>query len=402
MYSRSHFAPIHIPSSQFPAGTLLDTYYDRDVTRLSDRGLASNMIGDRWSDVCAQALAAWPGTQVTLPDGVEIIVEHVYRLDDIPRIASIASKRKLQNPDFIVVGRANDAHLVFAVDAKFSIDTAKSSQVAADTLTALLELGQEFTDLFPELPAQMTCVDGYFLSPDAPLTDWVLTRTRGRLAARVAATRVIRLPIAPVELLKPLDGARLMTPLAALDGFRNEIRSNLLLALYYFRLARACYGAYRDATNPIFGRASHSLFSVDKLEQETMAVARQSRSAWDVILTMDARAEQVRRQRETAQAAMPFPIANRDLRDRLQKEAESRAVPPPSMNSVRKALGGWYRAEFDERIGLVLPPVEDIGELVARIQEIARELEPLVPAALDEAIDVAFSRIDPDQTIATA
>ena len=40
-------------SSAFPAQSLLDSYYDRDVTQLSDRGLASNMIGDRWSDVAA-------------------------------------------------------------------------------------------------------------------------------------------------------------------------------------------------------------------------------------------------------------------------------------------------------------------------------------------------------------
>lgn len=88
---------------------------------------------------------------------------------------------------------------------------------------------------------------------------------------------------------------------------------------------------------------------------------------------------------------MPFPLANKDVRDRIERESELRGIDAPSVNSVRKRLGAWYRSQFDDRIGVVLPPVEDISALVERIQAIAAEVEPLVADALDEIIEDVFA-----------
>ena len=91
----NRYDDLHLRSGVFPAGTLLDSYYDREVTRLSDPGLASNMIGDRWSDLCSIELQSWPEARITTPDDAEMLVERIVRLDDIPSIAHIASRRKL-------------------------------------------------------------------------------------------------------------------------------------------------------------------------------------------------------------------------------------------------------------------------------------------------------------------
>lgn len=382
---------LQLRSDVFPAGTLLDSYYDRDVTRLSDRGLASNMIGDRWSEVSSEEISAWEGTELDLPDDSRLTIDKVFRLDDIPQVASIASKRKLQNPDFILAGRIENESVLMAIDAKFSIDTAKSPQVSAETLQALIEVGELITDLLPGLPIGAEPRDGLFISPDVPLSHYVMTRSRGRLSVRVSRDQVILVPVKPVPFLKSLEGARLIGTLATCDGYRDEIRTNMLLAMYYFRLVRACYGSYADLTAPIFGPPTASEGSNAELEQRTIYMAQSARSAWDVVLQWDAAAEQVRRQRETALAAMPFPLANKELRERIVLESELRGIDAPSVNSVRRRLGAWYRSQFDERIGIVLPPVADISDLVARIQEIAKEVDPLVPDAMDAIIEDVFA-----------
>ena len=390
MMSESIDLTLH--SSVFPNRTLLDSYYDRDVTRLSDRGLASNMIGDRWSEIAAEEMQTWEGQSVVLPGGSALAVTDVFRLDDIPRIATIASRRKLQNPDFIVSGRIDGSKVLMAVDAKFSIDTAKAPQVSAEILQALLDVGELITDMLPGLPRDAELRDGLFLSPAVPLTHYVMKRSRGRLSLRVPRHQVLLVPVSPVPFLKPLEGSRLIGTLASKDGFREEIRHNMLLAMYYFRLVRACYGSYTDLTTPIFGTPNRPPGATGWLEQRTMEIARSVASAWEVVLRWDAEAEQVRRQREIAYAAMPFPLANKAVRDRIELESELRGIDAPSLNSVRKRLGSWYRAQFDERIGVVQPPVDDISALVERIHAVAAEVDPLVPAAMDIIIEDVFAK----------
>lgn len=381
---------LFLRSDAFPLKTLLDSYYDRQVTQLSDRGMASNMIGDRWSDVAAEHVDAWPNTAVALPDGSELLVEQVYRLDTTPSIASIASKRKLQNPDFIVSGVHSGHRVLLAIDAKFSIDTAKSPQVAAETLTALLDVGPLITDLLPGLPTDAQVLDGFFISPEMPLSHYVLDLTRGRLAARVSRQRVVLVPVQPVPFLKTEQGSRLLGPLATVDGFRDQVRSNMLLAMYYFRLARACYGAYAETTTPIFGPATAGTGSETDLERRTIEFAATAASSWDVVLRWDAAADQVRRQRDAAYAAMAFPMANREIRDRVIAASQRRGLVPPSVNSVRRRIGSWYRARFDEQLGTVLPPIDDMAALLQRIHAISAELvpdiEPAVNAILEEIL----------------
>ena len=374
-------------SNAFPARTLLDSYYDRDVTQLSDRGLASNMIGDRWSDVAAEVIERWAGAAIVMPDHSLVDVHRVYRLDITPQIATIASRRKLQNPDFIIAGKRDGQNVIFAVDAKFSIDTAKSAQVANETLSALLEVGAPITDWLPDLATSAAVQDGYFISPDMPLSHYVLGRSRGRLAARVSTQQTLLIPVQPVPFLKDLSGSRLLGPLATLDGFRDQLRSNMLLSMYYFRLARACYGAYAETARPIFGPALNDDDPTSSVERLTIEFAHSASSSWDVVQQWDTLAEHVRRQREAAYAAMAFPMANREFRDRIVAESLKREVVAPSINNVRKRVGAWYRGQFDQQLGTVMPPVADMPALLQQIHRIAADVMPLVEPAFDSILD---------------
>ncbi len=61
-------------------------------------------------------------------------VEQVIRLDALPHVARAASKRSLQNPDFVLLGRRDGELTLQAADAKFSIETARSKQVSVEML----------------------------------------------------------------------------------------------------------------------------------------------------------------------------------------------------------------------------------------------------------------------------
>lgn len=401
MPPHDQFNNLWLANDAFPQRRLLESYYDRDVTRLSDRGLASNLIGDRWSDVCALSTDLWAGTNVVLPDQQTINVTAVYRLDDIPQIARVASKLGLQNPDFIVAGYRESEPVIFSMDAKFSIDRAKSSQVSSDALEALLDVGVAITDHLPGLDIQSRIVDGYFLSPEMPLTHYTLGLERGRMAARVNRGQVMLLQQTPVDFIKPLPGSRLVGPLATMDGLRQEIRSNMLLALYYFRLVRACYGAYVETITPILGPKVQQPIEDAELESITVDIAKESGNSWQVVMAWDDRAEHVRRQRETIQAAMALPLRNQDIRDGVVREARIRGSEAPSINSVRRLVGSWYRRQFDEAIGTVMAPISDVQKLLEQIHSVAREIEPQIQSAFQTSIETAFGSLDGEQNTAT-
>ncbi|MCO5228781.1 MAG: hypothetical protein M9934_10935 [Thermomicrobiales bacterium] len=390
---QSRFDELWFTSEAFPQGRLLESYYDRDVTRLSDRGLASNMIGDRWSDVCTDAIETWPESVLTLPDSQRMLVSAVHRLDAKPGIARVASKRGLQNPDFLVRGMIAGENVLLSMDAKFSIDTAKSPQVSAEVLRALLEVGPAITDHLGQLDIEAAVRDGYFLSPDVALTHYVLQLGRGRLASRVPGSSVTLLTTSPVSFLKPMKGARLLGTLATLDGFRQEIRTNMLLAMYYFRLVRACYGAWIETITPLVGRYEVTSTDDSELESQVIEIARSSQNSWQVVMTWDARAEYVKRQREAVSGAMALPMRSAELRERIEAESALRGVDAPSINSVRRAIGGWYRRQFDEMLGVIPGPVEDIGVVLTQVHEAARAIAPRLPDAFNQVIEEAFSNL---------
>ena len=104
-------------SSRLPGGDLVSAVLDREVMGLADRGGASNLVGDRWADVVAEATAMWPSSERPVPGGDAILVEVVHRLDAEPGVAAAASRRGLQNPDLLLAGRIDGRSTIQAAFA---------------------------------------------------------------------------------------------------------------------------------------------------------------------------------------------------------------------------------------------------------------------------------------------
>lgn len=369
-----------VRSPKLPGGDLIAAVLDRQVMGLADRGGASGLVGARWADLCAQQAAGWVGQRRDIPGGGfgALGVTRVARLDDTPVIAAAASRRHLQNPDLLLVGEVGGRPAIQAADAKFSVETARPKQVSAAVVAGLLTLGDLLGDLLGDVGETPELVDGVFLCPDYPLTHLMFRRRHGIVRATVRQDQVVVLPAPAETFFAPLEGARVMRPLAATDALSVRPDESLLAALYYFRLARAAVGCWFDATGPLL--AFNDKLAVDESVVFAEAEARtlRSASALELVLTWHAEVETIRAQRAAVDQVAALPLLSRDLRELILAAAERAGVEPPSVNRVRRKVGAWYRGQLRDRLGPILPPVPDLGATLAQVGRVAAELEPAV------------------------
>lgn len=384
------FPDLSLRSPVFPGGSLISAIFDRDLVRLSDRGGASGLIGDRWSDMSAEAMAEWPGTTVQVFD-TEVHVDRIVRLDAIPAIARTASRKKLQNPDYIIVGRSAAGQLGFSADAKFSIETAGASQVSGESLRALLELGPILTETLGVVDADMAIPDGIFLSPDYSLTHYMLGRKRGYRSVSVDAAHITLLPVTAVGFFKPLEASTLIPIYADADGYGPESRRSLLAAQYYFRLVRAGIGCWNDENGPLLVPRQKPELDLAAVDARARDLAQTATSGWEIIQQWDAQAESVRTQREAVNQVSTPVIVNRELRVQLETAAKRAGVTElPSMSKVRRRIGSWFHEQLVEDFGPIMPPVANLPALLqqlgARSQELRPELERMTRQIIEESL----------------
>ena len=370
-------AELEYSTSALPGGSLFASTYDRAFMQLADRGSASNIIGARWADLTGAAFANPEIPHLrTAQDGSG--ASHVVRLDDIPAIAQAASRQKLQNPDFLLFDHDSDQGILWAADAKFSVDTAKSKQVSAEVTTALLGMGATLTDHLPALDAGINIRDGVFLCPDYPLTHRLLRERRGPRRTTVSLDEVRLIPVTPHEFLEPLGLNGLQSFLASLDDFPFAPSQGLMLALYYFRLARAAVGCWQDQTTPLLAFHDHIAIDDKTLELEARRLATIRTSAWGLLQRWNAEAEHIREQRSAVDRAASLPINGKQLRDDTVAAATRAGVIPPSGTKVRRALGSWFRQQMRNEFGPIMPPVEDVDAMITRVRAYSRNLTPAV------------------------
>ncbi len=382
-----------VRSPLLPGGDLVTAALDREVMVIADRGGASNLVGDRWADLAAAHVERWAGARCPLPGGGTLLVERVVRLDATPRVAALASKRGLQNPDLLLVGNLDGRPALLAADAKFSVETARSKQVSPEVVEGLLGLSEVLPDVFAGIDPGSALAPGIFVSPDYPLTHLMLRRRHGHGIVRttVHADEVALAPADPAIFFQPLEGSGAMAPLARIDDLPVGIDVSMLAALYYFRLARAGVGFWLDATKPLLLLDDRPPVDeaavVADAEARAEAAVRAGASAFEAALRWNDDVQRIRNQRAAVDQVASPPLASRELRPQIEELAAALgAIEAPSLNKVRRRLGGWWRAELRERVGPLLPPVADLTAELDRVAAAGRDLAPRLPAELERIV----------------
>jgi hypothetical protein len=392
----NRYAPeLEFRSSALPGGSFVAAVNERSFMQLSDRGGASNLIGDRWANVCAEKIDREPDLRVARAE--PLTANQVVRLDDIPAVARLASRAQLQNPDFLLLANGPTGPVAWAADAKFSVDTARSKQVSSDMLTALLGHGGELSAFLNAVPEDSRLIAGTFLCPDYSLTHLLLHDRRGPRRATVRNEEVRFVGIEAEEFLVPLGLQTLRTQLAALDGFPFDPAENLLVGLYYYRLTRAAVGCWLDQSNPLLSYQDHSV-EIDEatlLAQARELVAGRQMSAWGLLQRWNDHAEDIRQQRLALDRASAPPINGRRLRDVIEAEAARRGVVPPSGSKVRRLVGSWFRSRVREHFGPLLPPVDDFDAVLADVGRYSRSLAPAAETRTWEIVEELLQEAPP-------
>jgi hypothetical protein len=377
-----------IASPRLPGGDLVAALFNRTVMALADRGLASNIIGDRWADIAAAHAATWLGSERALRDGEQepLRIVRVERLDAMPNLAAAASRRGLQNPDLLIVGQRGERKTIQAADAKFSVETARAKQVRPDVVRGLLDLRQQVPGLLEGIAGDVHIEPGVFLAPDYPLTHLMLRGRYGIVRSTVHAQDVIFVPAPADHFWDGVEGETILTPLAAIDDLPVSPHENLMAGVYYFRLARAAIGFWLDSFKPLL--LCNDIPQVDEpaVRAEAERRRRSAASAIELILRWDAQVQTIRNQRAAVEQAAGLPIPGRELRSKVERIAVAAGGEPPSINQARRRLGAWYRGELRERVGPLYPPVADLPAALLQIAAASRDLAPRLEVELERIV----------------
>ncbi|MGH9173807.1 MAG: hypothetical protein ACRD1H_05600, partial [Vicinamibacterales bacterium] len=249
----------NVASALLPGGNLISAALDRQLMVWSDRGGASRHIGDRWAIRCSEALDEAIGSSWPVPGGEPFTLLRVIRLDDVPDVSREANQHQLENPDFLLVGtaRSNERPRVQAADAKFAADRIKPSQVSAEIVQNLMSVDDGVTrrlvtDTLSDLELDAPdIVRGVFIAPRSALTDHLMRRVTGGRHPKVDLDEVVSVRPEPATMFAGLPESRAIGPLARVDALPVTPRSNLISAIYYFRLACACFHLWNEGNKPL-------------------------------------------------------------------------------------------------------------------------------------------------------
>ena len=374
--------PDNVFSARLPGGNLIAAVLDQQLMGWSDRGGASRIFGEQWADACAEVLQRWMGTERDTADGLPFVVECVVRLDDDPRIALQAGRQKLANPDFILYGTRIDGQPILqALDAKFSIESAKPRQVSAENLRALLEvegsLIQEAVCAHMGSPAVASAetVRGVFLAPLGPLTDYFLPRMTLGPEPEIDPSDVVLLSADPVELFADVPVAVAVDPLARVDNLPVDPWANIAATVYYLRLACAAAWMWVEARTPLLSLAPPPSLDVPTFQTELRSRLTGAHSAYIAVAAWARDVERVARARKELRDALVLPIRMQEIRSLVPnaEEPEGRRL----VKRARAALDRRFRERVIEEVGEVpASPTRPLADIVRDVRAASRKLEP--------------------------
>lgn len=405
--------PGNLTSPKLPGRSLIAAVLDRQLMGWSDRGGASKHFGDRWSDQCAEQLVTRIGERMPIPGGTSYLLRHVVRLDGNPAIAIQAGNHKLANPDFVLVGVADEGQtLLQSVDAKFSVDTVKPVQIEPDSLASLLgvENGlvraaiEQATGKSIELGAKLA--PGLFLIPSGTFNDYFGQFVAGGPHPRVDPEALLELAPNCENLFAGLAEAPLMPVLAKLDDLGVDLTRDLLATMYYFRLACACGWMWVRQRTPLLSNDPAPVVDPPELLDETTWRAGRSDTAFHVITSWHRDNARLDESREAIKQAARLPLRMGELRSFIEAANVGGEVTAKQLRILRGAIESRYRTRLIAEVGVIpadsQAPVHELQRTIAaakrRIrQDLLIETPDLVRELFAESINPAVSAVSPVQ-----
>jgi hypothetical protein len=365
----------NVSSSKLPGGNLISATLDRQLMVWSDRGGASRHIGDRWAHRSAEVLADAVGTEWPVPHAEPYSLSHVIRLDDVPEVSREANRHHLENPDFLLLGvRSSGQAVLQATDAKFAADRIKPSQVSTDVVRNLLAVEEGVTqslvrDTVRQLGlSEPEIVRGVFVVPRSELTEYLLKRVTSTRNPVVDRLEVVPVSPAPDTMFSGLSPSRLIGTVARIDALPVTPRTNLISAIYYFRIACASYFLWTETEKPLLTNRPAEEPEPGLVAAEVSSRAARATSAYQLLSDWAADVAPQVSAREAIGAVASLPIRMRDLRARVERHGSS--ADGRIVRNVRRDLDIAFRARLVDITGEI--PAGDPRPLSSILDDVAR------------------------------
>jgi hypothetical protein len=386
--------PENVSSPLLPGGNLISAALDRQVMIWSDRGGASRHIGDRWAVRCSKALAEAIGSQWPVPVDAPFELIHVIRLDDVPEVSREANRHHLENPDFLLIGTrlGEDRPLLQAADAKFAADRIKPSQVSVEIVRNLLAVEEGVTralvdDTLAGLgQSSPELVRGVFISPDSALTDYLLRRVTSGRRASVDAREVVTVPPEPGTMFAGLPESRIIGSLARIDALPVTPRDNLISAIYYFRLACACFHLWGEGNKPLLGGKGTIEPEPGIVAAEVAVRATAATTAYGLVDAWAADVQPQVQARQSVAEVASLPVRMGVIRQQLDRAGAG--GEPRAVRRVRRELELAFQSRLLDITGVIgADDPRPLTQILSDVASAARSLSDEMHRELTQLVE---------------
>lgn len=373
--------PGNVQDIALPGGSIVSAVMDRDLMTWSDRGGASRIFGEIWSEHCWEIIGNGTGERAAIADATG--TETVLRLDANPRIATQAARNKLTNPDFLLISEESDTELrVRAVDAKFAFDRLRRTQISPDALRDLVELPgslvRETIDAQVSANGDRTLEygPGAFVGPRSLLNDFYYQRLTTGDEPDIPEAELLLLPVDAAAMYARTEEHPLMVLLEEMDGLGPYTTdTGVLFGMYYLRLACAARWFEEQSQKPLLSLDDQESVPVEHVVNSLRQRLDEGESAYQIIRNWSRSAEAAAAERTQVRNAARLPLRMAELRSML--EHAGLGDDKKRLKILRGSLERTFMRRLVEEVGEIpAQPREPVSTIVQRVQAQSRKLRP--------------------------
>jgi hypothetical protein len=404
--------PGNIRSPHLPGGTLISAVLDRQLMAWSDRGGASRIFGDIWSEHCWGILTN--GSSLFEEPPLSTSKPLVVRLDDSPDIAIQAGRHKLPNPDFLIVSPGTrGTYSVRAIDAKFAVDRLRRTQVSPESIRDLVELPGSLARRLLETQIDVSAFDeleyapGMFIGPNSLLNDYFHQQLTSGNEPQIPATELKLIAVESREIFNRVDERELMSLLQEIDGLEaTSPQSGIVLGMYYLRLASAARWFETQARQPLLTLEPARQAPADLALSTAREKIERGVSAYGLIEEWSESAEHsVARQKRVKDAAR-LPVRMGEIRKlvgthRFDDEKKAVRIVRASLDKV------FFRRLIESTGEIPAEPAEPFEQTIERVRIASENLrQPMFHEARTIVRQLSLEQLhdvdgEPDQAAST-
>jgi hypothetical protein len=176
-----------------------------------------------------------------------------------------------------------------------------------------------------------------------------------------------------------------------MDALPVTPKTNVISAIYYFRLACACFFLWGEENRPFLSSQPTAEPEPGIVAAELAARIERSSSAYDLVAGWAADVEPAVQSRQAIAEVAVLPVRMRDIRSMLERAG--RSGENKVLRGIRRDLELTFRSRLHEKLGeIAADDPRALSEILDDVASVSRSLGPEMNAMLNDLIVAAPPR----------